>query len=198
MSQVEKPPLSSLREFGDIYDAIERLPMPTFAVDREMTIRWLNEAARTLLGDCRGRRFNDVLEPASIGAAHQAFAQKIVGGMASTEYEVTLRTRDGGLVRADVSSVSVTDGKTIVGVFGLVTVDEQSSPQRSNDGEISLTPRQAEVLHLLARGCSTHQIAGELGVAPDTVRNHVKALLGRLGVHSRLEAVVEAHRRRLV
>ena len=41
-------------------------------------------------------------------------------------------------------------------------------------------------------------MADELGVAQDTVRNHVRAVLHRLGVHSRLEAVIEAHARRLV
>ena len=41
-------------------------------------------------------------------------------------------------------------------------------------------------------------MADELGVAQDTIRNHVRAILRRLGVHSRLEAVIEAHERRLV
>ena len=41
-------------------------------------------------------------------------------------------------------------------------------------------------------------MADELGVANDTIRNHVRAILNRLGVHSRLEAVIEAHQRHLV
>ena len=172
--------------------------MPVFAIDRKMIIRWLNRASRELVGDHQGDRFTDVLEPASIPVANQAFAQKVVGGAPSTEYEVTLRTRDGTLARAEVSSVPVRGGESIVGVFGLVTVDEQAAPLRGGDDEISLTPRQAQVLHLLARGCSTQQMAGELGVAEDTVRNHVRAVLRRLGVHSRLEAVIQAHRRGLV
>jgi DNA-binding CsgD family transcriptional regulator len=187
-----------LRDLGDVFDALERLPVPIFAIDRDMTIRWLNGASRELVGDREGDPFTEVLEPGSVPAANQAFAQKVLGNVPSTEYEVTLRKRDGTLVSAEISSVPVRGGQSIAGVFGLVAVDEQAPPKRAADGEVSLTPRQAQVMHLLARGCSTEQMADELGVAQDTIRNHVRAILRRLGVHSRLEAVIEAHQRRLV
>lgn len=187
-----------LRELGDIFDALERLPVPIFAIDRDMTLRWMNRASRELVGDCEGENFANVLEPGSVPVANRAFAGKILGTVASTEYEVTLRRRDGGLVRAEISSVPVCGDHRIAGVFGLAEIDEQARPGRATDGEVSLTPRQAQVLHLLARGCSTEQMADELGVAVDTVRNHIRAILRRLGVHSRLEAVIEAHERHLV
>jgi DNA-binding CsgD family transcriptional regulator len=187
-----------LRELGDIFDALERLPVPIFAISRDMTIRWLNHASRELVGDHVGERFTNLLEPGSVPVATQAFARKIVGDVPSTEYAITLRKRDGTLVRAEVSSVPIRGDQSIAGVFGLVEVDDQAPPARAADGEVSLTPRQAQVLHLLARGCSTDQMADTLGVSPETVRNHVRAILRRLDVHSRLEAVVEAHERRLV
>ena len=187
-----------LRELGDIFDALERLPIPIFAIDRDMTLLWLNRASRDLVGDREGEKFTSVLEPGSVPVASHAFAQKILGTAASTEYEATLRTRDGGLVRADISTVPVCGGHRIVGVFGLAEVDRHAPAARAADGQVSLTPRQAQVLHLLARGCSTEQMADELGVAVDTVRNHIRAILRRLGVHSRLEAVIVAHDRDLV
>lgn len=52
----------------------------------------------------------------------------------------------------------------------------------------SLTPRQYECLELLAEGKSTVAIADHLGVSVMTVRSHVQAVLGKLGVRSRLEA----------
>lgn len=58
--------------------------------------------------------------------------------------------------------------------------------------ELHLTPRQAEVLRLLERGRSTAQIAVELHLSRETVRNHVKNLLHAVGVSSRLEAVAVA------
>jgi DNA-binding CsgD family transcriptional regulator len=183
---------------GDIFDALERLPVPIFAIDRDMTIRWLNGASRDAIGDVEGERFTDVLEPGSVPVANQAFAQKIVGNVPATEYDVTLRRRDGALIRAEISSVPVHGDQSIAGVFGFATLDTRVPPRRAADDEVSLTPRQAQVLHLLARGCSTEQMADELGVAQDTIRNHIRAILRRLGVHSRLEAVIEAHQRQLV
>ena len=58
----------------------------------------------------------------------------------------------------------------------------------------SLTQREREVLRCLARGLSTPAIAKEFSVARVTVRNHIQGILQKLGVHSKLEAVVVAHR----
>jgi DNA-binding NarL/FixJ family response regulator len=53
-------------------------------------------------------------------------------------------------------------------------------------------------LGLLERGRSTEQIAAELHLSVETVRNHIRAILQALGVHSRLEAVAVSHQRHLV
>jgi DNA-binding NarL/FixJ family response regulator len=55
-----------------------------------------------------------------------------------------------------------------------------------------LTPRQVEVLRLLEQGRSTKQIAAELHLSTETVRNHIRRLFRALGVNSRLEAVAAA------
>ena len=52
-----------------------------------------------------------------------------------------------------------------------------------------LTPREIEVLEAMADGHSTARIADVLGISTGTVRSHVKSLLGKLGLHSRVEAV---------
>ncbi|GAA1379814.1 response regulator transcription factor [Pseudonocardia kongjuensis] len=61
-----------------------------------------------------------------------------------------------------------------------------------------LTPREADVLAGLAHGRDVTRIAGQLGLSLHTVRDHVRALLGKLGARSQLEAVVEAERVGLV
>ena len=61
-----------------------------------------------------------------------------------------------------------------------------------------LTPRQLEVLHHLGLGRSNKVIARHLGVAENTVRVHVAAILAQLNVASRIEAVLEAQRRGLI
>jgi DNA-binding CsgD family transcriptional regulator len=52
-----------------------------------------------------------------------------------------------------------------------------------------LTQREQEILNYLAKGNSGIEIARRLNIAPLTVRTHIRNLMGKLGVHSRLEAV---------
>jgi DNA-binding NarL/FixJ family response regulator len=54
----------------------------------------------------------------------------------------------------------------------------------------SLTPREIDVLQALDEGATTDDIADRFGVAPATVQSHVNAILTKLGVHTRLQAVV--------
>jgi DNA-binding NarL/FixJ family response regulator len=53
-----------------------------------------------------------------------------------------------------------------------------------------LTPREREILQLLAKGYSTRKIAEQLTISVNTTRNHIQHLLQKLNVHSRLEAVI--------
>ena len=61
-----------------------------------------------------------------------------------------------------------------------------------------LSRRQLEVLQLLADGRSTQEIARQLWLSPNTVRNHVTALTRALDAHSRLEAVAIGRARQLI
>jgi DNA-binding NarL/FixJ family response regulator len=55
-----------------------------------------------------------------------------------------------------------------------------------------LTPRERQVLDLLAAGHSQDEIAGELFITPKTVATHIQRVLGKLGVHNRAQAVTLA------
>lgn len=61
-----------------------------------------------------------------------------------------------------------------------------------------LTEREREVLQLIAAGMTNQQIADHLTVALDTARNHVRSILTKLGVHSKLQAAAAAVQRGLV
>ncbi|HLB64703.1 MAG TPA: response regulator transcription factor, partial [Anaerolineales bacterium] len=61
-----------------------------------------------------------------------------------------------------------------------------------------LTPRESEVLALLAEGLPNKSIAGRLGITEHTAKFHVNAILRKLGAQSRTEAVVLATRRGLI
>ena len=78
---------------------------------------------------------------------------------------------------------------TVVGVFGLL---EGRDDGTSTAPPPHLTPRQVEVLRLLEQGRSTKQIAAELHLSPETVRNHIRRLFMALNVRARLEAVAVA------
>ncbi len=58
----------------------------------------------------------------------------------------------------------------------------------------SLTARETEILRALAGGHSTSEIASDFGISPLTVQSHVKSILAKLGVHSKVEAVTLAWR----
>lgn len=61
-----------------------------------------------------------------------------------------------------------------------------------------LTPRERDVLRLLAKGLGNGEIADELRIGYGTVRSHVRGVLEKLGAHSRLEAVAEARKAGLI
>ncbi|HEY3159337.1 MAG TPA: response regulator transcription factor [Vicinamibacterales bacterium] len=66
------------------------------------------------------------------------------------------------------------------------------------DFEEPLTPREVEVLELLAEGLSNKAIAARLGISDQTVKFHVAAICGKLGAANRTDAVRRAIRRGLV
>jgi DNA-binding NarL/FixJ family response regulator len=61
-----------------------------------------------------------------------------------------------------------------------------------------LTKRELEILHLLADGSSTREIAESLVISGKTVNTHVDRILAKVGVHSRSQLVAAAYRRGLV
>jgi DNA-binding NarL/FixJ family response regulator len=113
----------------------------------------------------------------------------VLGTTDATEATGVLVSSDGTRVALEISAVPLMGGERVVGVFGLLTgpVDDEAGALPAH-----LTPRQAEVLRHLEQGRSTKQIAAELHLSTETVRNHVRRLFKALGVHSRLEAVAAA------
>ena len=65
-------------------------------------------------------------------------------------------------------------------------------PPAARDGQIKLTEREREILHHLACGKSNKAIARELDISHDTVKLHVRHILSKLNVTSRVEAAVFA------
>jgi DNA-binding CsgD family transcriptional regulator len=183
---------------GDIDAVLGEVQVAAGVADRDGIVRWQNARALELCGDCVGQPLATMVAPESSHNWRRQFSKKVLGTAKTTDYRMNMIGPDGSHVPIEVSSIAIegTDHK-VVGVFGVLQPVEVpfKPPPRAARG---LTPRQLEVLHHLAQGHSTTQIAEQLRIQPETVRNHVRGLLRALGVHSRLQAVSEARRRGLL
>jgi DNA-binding CsgD family transcriptional regulator len=93
--------------------------------------------------------------------------------------------------------------QAITAALGVIAaVEEQTCTVPLSAGAIGtaqgLTPREVEVLRLLAEGRTDQEIAAALFISPHTVTTHVKHLLAKLGVVSRAAAVAQAYRNDLI
>jgi PAS domain S-box-containing protein len=173
---------------GDVEKALEGVGVPSYVLDSTGVVRWINAAAEQLLGDVRGRHFTSVVAPEDSRRARELFSRKVIGASPATEATGVLVSTDGTRVAVELSAVPLMNGERVVGVFGLI----EGRPDDTPTAPPHLTPRQVEVLRLLEQGRSTKQIATELHLSTETVRNHVRRLFRALGVNSRLEAVAAA------
>ena len=184
---------------GDVTTALEDLPVAALLVDRDGVVRWQNAASDALAGDAVGTRFVDYLAPEEAGRADEVFNRVCRGE--PTELTLLVKDREGELVPIEVSTAPVREGSRVVGLFGLTRraapAPGGASAQERGASDV-LTPRQLDVLRLLADGASTGEVAAALHLSTTTVRNHVANILTALGAHSRLQAVVAAKRRGLL
>lgn len=179
---------------AELTATLQRLQVPCVIVERNGTVRWMNDAARSAVGDITGKHFSTVVVPEDVDLVRKQIEQKAAGAPA-TEYEIEIVTADGRRRLAEVSSVPLRGSEVCTAMFGIVRLE---AVPRARAGRDPLTRRQDEVLHLLAMGQSTAQIAEVLHLSIETVRNHVRHLLRALGAHSRLEAVAIARREGLL
>jgi DNA-binding NarL/FixJ family response regulator len=118
----------------------------------------------------------------AVAAGVSAFCQKTIG------------------VDEIINAVSrLTAGETLIDPAVVIQMLREASHHRERDwsaqGRLSqLTRREREVLEALAQGLSDRQIGQRLHVSHETVRTHMANLLGKLGVQSRLQAVLFASR----
>ena len=184
---------------ADIHGALAQLAIPAYILDREGTVRWLNSAALAIWPDGLNRKFGVFMPPEEINRARDQFARKVMGGAEATRFSSAALDGEGHRVEFEVSSVALRAAEgEVVGVFGVISPRPQVDAAAAPEAAVELTPRQRDVLRLLGEGRSTPRIAEELGIAEETARNHIKAVLRSLGARSRLEAVVAAHRRGLL
>jgi len=69
-----------------------------------------------------------------------------------------------------------------------------SGPRRGRPGGSPLSPRELDVLALIAMGCGNAEVGRRLGLLPETVKSYLRNAMRKLGTHSRMETVVTARR----
>jgi DNA-binding NarL/FixJ family response regulator len=87
-------------------------------------------------------------------------------------------------------------GKLLTEFAALARRDDDERPQQVPAPK--LTEREMQVLRLVARGMNNRDIAKELFISDNTVKNHVRNILEKLQIHSRMEAVMVAVREKLI
>jgi DNA-binding NarL/FixJ family response regulator len=105
------------------------------------------------------------------------------------------RTRPEELVSA-VHTIAAGDSLLSPSVTSRVIerMARRPTPDVATDARLDeLTPREREVLELVARGLSNGEIAAELVVEESTVKTHVRRILAKLGARDRVQAVILAH-----
>ena len=202
-----------------LYAALDGLPWSSLAVTLDQTIVYWSQGACELLGyapgTVLGRRCADIpsgLDRYGLTADCTegcACLRSARVGLVPSPITMGIRCRSGELKQVEVMPVALAP----VGALGRLLVyilDVRQNPDLNvrpgwvlsaaslgvgaEAGEVVLTPREMDVLRLVALGWQNEHIATELGVTLNTVRSHVVNLRGKLEAESRLEAVMAAVR----
>jgi DNA-binding NarL/FixJ family response regulator len=134
----------------------------------------------------------------------------LTASLERTEHARAVEAGAAGVLHksADVDTILDTtrrlgEGETLLSEDELISLLRLAGQNREEEVEArasidQITPREREVLQKLAEGLSNKEIAARLHMSIDTERTHMMNILNKLGVHSRLQALVFAARHGLV
>ena len=172
-------------------------------LDRERRVLDANEGATEVLGypydELIGMYLRDLVPPAEGEESDQALERLRRDGTASGNR--SLRRADGHLVNVQYAArATELPGHGPVAVYVVIDSrvvgdDETAEPGQADTG---LTPREHEVVRLVALGRTGDEIAHELDVSPETVRSHVRNAMGKTDSRNRAQLVATALARRLI
>jgi DNA-binding NarL/FixJ family response regulator len=103
-----------------------------------------------------------------------------------------------GTVRAARAGEMLLPRSVIMAIARRLAETRDHDQDTASTPDERLTPRELEVLRALTEGLSTPEICASLAITPNTLRTHVQNIMGKLHVHSKLEAVAFALRHGLV
>jgi PAS domain S-box-containing protein len=119
--------------------------------------------------------------------------RRAVEGGEPTDFETAFVDASGELRGVRAQQLPLRDGGTVVGVL-ILAFDVRRQPSEFVRLRPRLTPRQRQVLEMIASGLSTADVARELTLSTETVRNHLRNASKELNAHTRVEAIATAQR----
>lgn len=176
---------------------IDSLVLPVSLHDVDGRFVHMNAAAERACGysnaELVGRPLTYLLPPEARENVMTQFRRAVERGE-PTDFE-TIFVDAGGQTRGvRAQHLPLRNGDTVTGVL-ILAFDVRLPPSDIRlKPDPRLTPRQREILKLVASGLSTAEVALELKLAPETVRNHLRNAFRGLGAHSRVEAIAAAQR----
>jgi PAS domain S-box-containing protein len=177
---------------------VDILVVPASLHDVDGRFVHMNAAAERASGRTNaqllGGHFTDLL-PEEARANVEAQFRRAVERGEPTDFQTVFVDASGQLRGTRAQHLPLRDGETIVGVL-ILAFDVRRVPAELArlKPDPRLTPRQLEILELIASGLSTMDVATQLTLSPETVRNHLRNAFRELRAHNRVEAIATAQR----
>jgi PAS domain S-box-containing protein len=177
---------------------VDSLVVPASLHDVEGRFVHMNSAAERASGrssaEMVGGRFTDLVPREAHENLEAQFRRAVERGE-PTDFETVFVDASGQLRGTRAQHLPLRDGDSILGVL-ILAFDVRRPPSEPIRAlpDPRLTPRQREILNLIASGLSTSEVARELTLSPETVRNHLRNAFRELRAHTRVEAIAAAQR----
>jgi PAS domain S-box-containing protein len=186
---------------------LDHVDLAVIATDLDGVVTTWNTRAEALYGWTRGETVGRHIAELTVPDESQGSAAEIIAAIQRGESwrgAFRVRRKDGSVFTAYVKNSPILDGEgQLVGIVGasieISDPDLASAVRSLISGENhssrrtrTLSPREREVLGLLARGLTGEQIAERLVLSPETVRTHIRNAREKLGASTRVEAVTMA------
>ncbi len=189
-----EPQFEAVAQAGSLAEAREKLDAVDVAV---IDLDLPDGDGSEIVSELRAARPHAIALILTANARRDAYARAVEAGAAGVLHKAVS-------VRDIVAAVQrLLAGETILSAEETIELLRLASRQREQENQARraierVTPREREVLQALANGLSDKEIAERLHVGVGTVRNHFASIFGKLGVQSRLQALLISTRHGIV
>jgi PAS domain S-box-containing protein len=187
---------------------LDHLDLAVIATDADGVVTTWNSRAERLYGWTRDEAIGRHIVQLTVPDESKRTAEEVMAAIQRNQPwrgSFRVRRKDGSVFTAFVKDAPILDADgDLIGIVGCsIEIDDPALAQAvrapASDGyQLSgrrarqLSPREREVLALLARGLTGEQIAERLVLSPETVRTHIRNAREKLGASTRVEAVTMA------